>query len=107
MASVFISDAVARSGFFDLFLVACVMFYVASRLIRLLWEPREANTFKTVLAWTFYIFGTILLAASLSRLPGDKRERQQPHIQQHQVPQAESVPVPQRQMPADQEQHRE
>ena len=87
-----ISELAARSGFVDLFIIGCVVFYIAHRVIRQDWVAVSANTMRTVIAWTFYGFGVILLALSLARIPGCEKNRDNPQVEQHQIPGVQASP---------------
>ena len=96
-----LSELAARSGFFDLFLIGCLVFYIAHRIIRQSWGSAGAERLKTVIAYTFYVFGVILLVASLSRVPGCEIKGNKPQVEQHNVPNAQPMPSGKTQVPDD------
>lgn len=89
-----VSELAARSGFVDLFIIGCIVFYIAHRVVRQEWGSDDANKMRTVIAWTFYSFGVVLLVTSLARIPGCEKNRANQQIEQHNIPGAQSKPDP-------------
>lgn len=92
-------DAIGKSDFFSIFITGCVMFYIAMRLMRAQWGVKDAELFRRILGYTFYVFGVILLIVSLGRIPGCEVQRNQPGIKQGQLEQPQVKPLNQGKVP--------
>ncbi|MCO1336945.1 hypothetical protein MO867_21695 [Microbulbifer sp. OS29] len=87
----FLSESFSKSGFIEFFVIACGMFYVASRISQAKWATPESNVIRIATSWVFWVFACILLIVSLTNIPGCEGPRKQPYTQQNPVPQAESI----------------
>ena len=80
-----IPEAIAKSDFMSIFLVACAVFAIGARVVQWTWASPEANKFRLILAYTFYAFGVVLLIASLTNIPGCQERRNKPSDQGHDI----------------------
>lgn len=94
-----IMDAIGKSDFFSIFSTGCLMFYIATRLMRMQWESKDAELFRRILGYTFFGFGLILLVVALTRIPGREVQRNQPGIEQQPIQQGGIKPMEQGQAP--------
>lgn len=76
-----------RGNFIDLFLLACFVFYVCSRIARQDWHSYDANSVKKAIISILLAFASLLLLASIFKIPGCER-RDQPAVQQDKLPNA-------------------
>lgn len=74
-----------RGNFIDLFLLACFVFYVCSRLARQDWGSLDANSVRKTITSILLVFASLLLLASIFKIPGCER-RDQPAVQQDKLP---------------------
>ena len=88
----FSSNIFAMSNFLETFIVASIMFYIATRIVRQDWQTKESNIFRLILTYTFYLFGVILLMVSLLKVGNIEQQRNNKQTQQDNVKDAQVIP---------------
>lgn len=65
----FIAEFLMKSGFSDLFVFACVSFFLAKFVMAQDWHRDGMNNLRNAISIAFYVFGVCLLLAVLITLP--------------------------------------
>jgi len=96
----------SRGSWIDYLVIAALGFYAASRVIRSDWNGVAPNTLRNWIAWSFYVFGVVLLIISLAHIPGCTCQRQHPGIEKQYGLEGQKPVHDQGKMPENEQQQR-